>query len=263
MCQKTRRAKKRWRRTFKVTECEVGNEEKRRYDEAFGRRCEIRVAVSGGARNRLSAGSIEEGGVSTLLPWRERAGWPSYREKDGEGEEAKRVTTARVEMRGEGAKWKNLRFPARGETRAGSERVDVGGGNLRQEAWSVRRSHPTAFHREATLIADVLEATMDVGHDDCSETYVGGGWKDAARSIRRIFIFLTLSLTVRPHLLVPILIRPLPYGCTSFFASTSLSEQPSRRTLLSSRPSFVSFLPLEPTRDENRTTIKRRFAQRR
>lgn len=203
MCQKTRRAKKRWRRTFKVTECEVGNEEKRRYDEAFGRRCEIRVAVSGGARNRLSAGSIEEGGVSTLLPWRERAGWPSYREKDGEGEEAKRVTTARVEMRGEGAKWKNLRFPARGETRAGSERVDVGGGNLRQEAWSVRRSHPTAFHREATLIADVLEATMDVGHDDCSETYVGGGWKDAARSIRRIFIFLTLSLTVRPHLRVP------------------------------------------------------------
>lgn len=166
-------------------------------------------------------------------------------------------------MRGEGAKWKNLRFPARGETRAGSERVDVGGGNLRQEAWSVRRSHPTAFHREATLIADVLEATMDVGHDDCSETYVGGGWKDAARSIRRIFIFLTLSLTVRPHLLVPILIRPLPYGRTSFFASTSLSEQPSRRTLLSSRPSFVSFLPLEPTRDENRTTIKRRFAQRR
>lgn len=79
------------------------------------------------------------------------------------------------------------------------ERVQVvGGGNLRQEAWSVRRSHPTAFHREATLIADVLEATMDVGHDDCSETYVGGGWKDTAPSIQsRIFIFLTLSLTVR------------------------------------------------------------------
>jgi len=90
------------------------------------------------------------------------------REREGEGE-AKRVTIARVEKRGEGAKWKNLRFPARRDC-AGSERVHVGGGNLRQEAWSVRRSHPTAFHREATLIADVLEATMDVGHDNCSET---------------------------------------------------------------------------------------------
>lgn len=79
-----KRAKKRWRRTFKVTEREVGDEEKRRYDEAFGWRCEIRVAVSGGARNRLSAGSIEEGGVSILLPWRERTGWPSYREKERE-----------------------------------------------------------------------------------------------------------------------------------------------------------------------------------
>jgi len=79
-----RRAKKRWRRTFKVTECEVENEEKRRCDEAFGRRCEIRVAVSGGARNRLSTGSIEEGGVSILLPWRERARWSSYRENERE-----------------------------------------------------------------------------------------------------------------------------------------------------------------------------------
>lgn len=100
-------------------------------------------------------------------------------------------------------------------------RVHVGGGNLRQEAWSVRRSHPTAFHREATLIADVLEATMDVGHDDCSETYVGGGWKDAAPSIRRIFIFLTLSLTVRvrPPPLHPIFPSHSRYGRTSFFAS--------------------------------------------
>lgn len=31
-------------------------------EEAFGWRCEFHVAVSGGARNRLSAGSIEEGG---------------------------------------------------------------------------------------------------------------------------------------------------------------------------------------------------------
>lgn len=45
------------------------------------------------------------------------------REREGEGEEAKRVTTARVEKRGEGAKWKNLRFPARGGDRAGNERV--------------------------------------------------------------------------------------------------------------------------------------------
>lgn len=30
-----------------------------------------------------------------------------------------------------------------------------------------------------------------------AKTYVGGGWKDATQSIRRIFIFLTLSLTVR------------------------------------------------------------------
>lgn len=82
--RRERRAKKRWWRTFKVTAREVGDEEKRRYDEAFGRRCEIRVAVSEGARNRLSAGSIEEGGVSTLLPWRERTGWPSYREKEKE-----------------------------------------------------------------------------------------------------------------------------------------------------------------------------------
>lgn len=36
------------------------------------------------------------------------------REREGEGEEAKRVTTARVVKRGEEVKWKNLRFPARG-----------------------------------------------------------------------------------------------------------------------------------------------------
>lgn len=41
------------------------------------------------------------------------------REREGEGEEAKRVTTARVVKRGEGAKWKNLRLPARGGDRAG------------------------------------------------------------------------------------------------------------------------------------------------
>lgn len=76
-----RRAKKRWRRTFKVTAREVGDEEKRRYDEAFGRRCEIRVAVSEGARNRLSAGSIEEGGVSTLLPWSGRGGRATERKR--------------------------------------------------------------------------------------------------------------------------------------------------------------------------------------
>lgn len=81
---------------------------------------------------------------------------------DGEGGK-------REEMRDGGeTKWKNLRFPARGEDRAG--RVRVGGGNLRQEAWSVRRSHPTVFHREATLIADV-EATMDVGYDDRRGTH--------------------------------------------------------------------------------------------
>lgn len=56
---------------------------------------------------------------------------------------------------------------------------------------------------------------MDDGHDDCSKTYVGGGWKDAARSICWIFIFLTLSPSPPP----PVLIRPLPYGRTSFFAS--------------------------------------------
>lgn len=83
--KRERRAKKRWRRTFKVTECEVGDEEKRRYDEAFGRRCEIRAAVSGGARNRLSVGSIEEGGVSTLLPWRERTGRQATARKRGRG----------------------------------------------------------------------------------------------------------------------------------------------------------------------------------
>lgn len=162
------------------------------------------------------------------------------REREGEGEEAKRVTTARVEKRGEGTKWKNLRFPVRGGDHAGNERIHGGGGNLRQEAWSVRRSHPTAFHREATLIADVLEATMDVGHDDCSETYVGGGWKDATQSIRRIFIFLTLSLTVRSHLLVPF---SSVHSRTHFFLriATSLSKR-SRCTLLPSRLLFVSFL---------------------
>lgn len=43
------------------------------------------------------------------------------REREGEGEEAKRVTTARVEKRGEGAKWKNLRFPVRGERPCGEQ----------------------------------------------------------------------------------------------------------------------------------------------
>ena len=126
------------------------------------------------------------------------------REREGEGEEAKRVTTARVEKRDEGGKVEKSQVPRTRRVCAGSERIHVGGGNLRQEAWSVRRSHPTALHREATLIVDVLEATMDVGHDDCSETYVGGGWKDATWSIRRIFIFLTLSLTIRLHLFIPL-----------------------------------------------------------
>lgn len=184
------------------------------------------------------------------------------REREGEGEEAKRVTTARVEKRGGGAKWKNLRFPVRGGDRTGNERVYGGGGNLRQEAWSVRRSHPTAFHREATLIADVLEATMDVGHDDCSETYVGGGWKDATWSIRRIFIFLTLSLTLSP-VLVPTSSSHshpsiLPYGRTSFFASRHLCRNEAAalffflsRTVIR----LVSFLKI--TRNENRTMMTR------
>lgn len=96
------------------------------------------------------------------------------REREGKGEEAKRVTTARVESGAGGQSGKILGSPREEETVRGNKRVHGGGGNLRQEAWSVRRSHPTVFHREATLIADVLEATMDVGHNDCSETYVGG-----------------------------------------------------------------------------------------
>lgn len=60
----------------------------------------------------------------------------------------------------------------------GEESLYDGGGNLRQEAWSVRRSHPTAFHREtAALIAVALETTMDVCHDDVAGLNVGGGGK--------------------------------------------------------------------------------------
>lgn len=81
---------------------------------------------------------------------------------------------------------------SRHEERPCGESSYIGGGNLRQEAWSVRRSHPTVFHREATLIADV-EATMDVGHDDRRGTHRWRAERCRLRSIRQIFIFLTLS----------------------------------------------------------------------
>jgi len=128
------------------------------------------------------------------------------REREGEGEEAKRVTTTRVvnvEKRGgEEPSGKILGRP-RGER----EFASVG---VRREAWSVRpsRSHPTALHREATLIADPLRATMATSVTTVAGnvTYVDGGWKNAARSIRWILAFLTLSPPSPPPA------PPLPSG---------------------------------------------------
>lgn len=79
------RAKKRWRRTFKVTRREVGDEEKKRDEGAFGALRDPCGGLREGARNHLSAGSIEEGGsVCSYHTGRERAGWSSYTQKETE-----------------------------------------------------------------------------------------------------------------------------------------------------------------------------------
>lgn len=83
----------------RLSKRKVETEEKRsrgKNGERNGRwRRKIRVGVSGSARNRLSAGSIEEGGLVLSYPGESGRSDRAAREREGEGERAKRVTMQR------------------------------------------------------------------------------------------------------------------------------------------------------------------------
>lgn len=139
-----------------------------------------------------------------------------------------------------------------------------GGGNLRQEAWSVRRSHPTGFHREATLIADVLEATMDVGHDDQAGNV--RRWRAERRRAEHppdFRLLNTLSHQSPPSR--AILAFAFVHSCMdALLSSHRIPRRNVACTLLSPRfsiPLVSSFQ--EATRDENRTTMMKALARRR
>lgn len=88
-----------------------------------------------------------------------------------------------VDKRGSGgSKWKNLRFPPSLRKRGEREFV-VGGGNLRQEAWSVRRSlsHPTAFPARSNPYRRRSGGHHGRRPRRSRGSYVGGGRKDAAQ----------------------------------------------------------------------------------
>lgn len=83
---KTRAKKREWR-TFKVTQHKVGDEEKKKIRGSF--RAALRDPCSGlreGARNHLSAGSIEEGwGGGSVCSYHEgsgRGGRATQKEKE-------------------------------------------------------------------------------------------------------------------------------------------------------------------------------------
>jgi len=133
-----------------------------------------------GARNHLSAGSIEEGGrhapttrgadgVAELHRKRRREG-RSEEGNDGEGGK-------REEKRGDGeTKWKNLRFPARGETVRG-EFVSVG------VTLDKRRGLYVVLTPRFSTEKQPLSPTWKppwTSVTTIAEEHIGGGRKDAA-----------------------------------------------------------------------------------